>query len=375
MTSPLTVLCGQSRTLRDDLILDLVSRRPGLVAMVYDADAVGTDVVVRRRTVDITGPVDASELRLAHGCVSCTVRGDVVGAALDVAADGRWSEILLGLPVPVLPQPITQILGHAVEDSAAVGSLLRLDGVTTLVDAVLLREHLNEDELLTGRGLGAAPTDRRSMAELLCAQLAQADVVAVAHLERVATRSARTVEGLLTHLAPLSVQVALGPGGTGCEQLVSTGRGGCDDPSERARLSALAHEFVEPFGDVQTLLWRSARPLHPVRLYDALDLIVPAVVRSTGQVELANRAGVPLLWESTGSSFSIAVADADEAIVAGNELVLTGVGMSPDRLAALLDSCLLTEAERAGPGWSALADPFTGALGPAEWLPTRPDGS
>jgi G3E family GTPase len=369
------VLCGQSRTLRDDLILHLVSRRPGLVAVVYDADAVGTDVVVRRRTLDITGTVDASELMLAHGCVSCTVRGDVVGAAFDVAADGRWSEMLLGLPVPVLPQPITQILGHAVEDSAAVGSLLRLDGVTTLVDAVLLREHLNEDELLTGRGLGAAPTDPRSMAELLCAQLDQADVVAVAHLERVATRVARTVEGLVTHLAPLSVQVPLGPGGTGCEQLVSTGRAGSDDPFERARLSALAHQFIEPFGDVQTLLWRSARPLHPFRLYDALALIVPAVVRSTGQVELANRPGVPLLWESTGSSFSIAVADADEAMVAGNELVLTGVGMSPDRLAALLDSCLLTEAERAGPGWSALADPFTGALGPAEWLPTRPDGS
>jgi hypothetical protein len=71
----------------------------------------------------------------------------------------------------------------------------------------------------------------------------------------------------------------------------------------------------------------------------------------------------------------MAAADPDEATVAGSELVLTGVGMSADRLAALLDSCLLTEAEREGLGLSALADPFTGVLGPAEELPTRPDGS
>lgn len=333
--------------------------------MVYDADATGADAVVRRRTVDITGTVEASELPLAHGCVSCTVRADVVCAALDVAADGRWSEILLGLPVPVLPLPITRALQHAIEDSPTVGGLLRLDGVTTLVDAVLLREHLEEDELLTRRGLGAAPTDPRSMAELLCAQLEQCDLVAVAHLERVATPTARTVEGLLTHLAPLSVQVALGPGGRGCEQLASTGRGGCADPAERARLRALAHQFIEPFGNVQTLLWRSAQPLHPIRLYDALGVIVPAVVRSTGQVELANRPGATLLWDSAGSSFSMAVVDPKEATVAGSELVLTGVGMSPDRLAGVLDGCRLTAAEAERADWSAVTDPFTPALGPA----------
>lgn len=373
MTSPLSLLCGQSRTLNAELVLHLVSRRPGLAAVVYDADAVGADVVVRRRILDMTGTVEDSELSVAGGCVSCTVRGDVVSAALDVASDGRWNEIVLGLPVPVLPMPIIWVLRRAIEDSATVEDLLRLDGVTTLVDAVLLREHLSDDELLTRRGLGAASTDPRSMAELICAQLTQADVLAVAHLERVATRTARTVEGLLTHLAPLSVQVALGPGGTGCEQLVSTGRGGSDCLTERARLTALAHEFVDPFGDVQTLLWRSARPLHPVRLHDALETIVSAVVRSTGQVELANRPGAGLLWESAGSSLSMDLTEPEDATVAGSELVLTGVGMLPDRLSTLLDSCRLTEAERAGVDWSAITDPFTGALGPAEGLPTRPN--
>lgn len=377
MPLPLRMLCGPSSTLRDDLVRQLVSCRAGLVAVLHDTDELITRSVVRRRVLDSAGTLEDTEVELAHGCVSCTIREDVLPTLVDVADDGRWSEVLLALPVPVLPLSVSQVLAQASADSPALAEAVRLDGVTALVDAVLLREHLDSNDLLSERGLAAADTDRRSMAELVCAQLEQADVLAVAHLERAPTGQARTVDALLTHLAPLAVRVPLAPDGTGCEQLVSTGRAdGSDpgrwDPEQRTRLTVLSHELLGPVAGVATLVWRADRPLHPTRLHAALSDIAADLVRSTGQVELANRPGATQYWESAGRTLSLQTAGPGQDPVAGSELLLTGVGLSAGPLAALLDSCLVTGAERARTDWSGLADPFADALGPAGQLPALP---
>lgn len=88
----------------------LVTRRPGLVTVVY-------------------------ELQLAHGCLSCSVRNDVLPTLLDVAENGYWKEVLLGLPVPVLPTAGSRVLQRAAAGGRAVRPAVRMDGVTTVVDA------------------------------------------------------------------------------------------------------------------------------------------------------------------------------------------------------------------------------------------------
>lgn len=363
MPTPLTLLCSLSSTVRDHCLDQLLPVRAGVVAVVYDMRPPDRDVL-SRSVFTASGVVDRRDIELVDRCVSCTVCEDVP-ALLEVVADGRWSEVLICLPAPVLPLSVSRVIRHAILDRAAPQQAVRFDGVSVLVDAVLLQEHLTGRDLLSSRGLRAARSDPRSVAQVLCAQLEQADVVAVVHLNRMGAQAARTVQGLVTHLAPLSVQVGIGPDGSGVEQLVSTGRSSCGDPRTRARLAALAHDFVEPAGDVQTLVWHAARPLHPLRLHEAFDLVLPAVVRSTGQVELANRPGDTVLWESAGTTLSLAAAEPDEPTVAGSSLVLTGIGVCVDWLGDLLDSCLLTEIERRTRSWLDVADPFEAALGPA----------
>lgn len=141
------------------------------------------------------------------------------------------------------------------------------------------------------------------------------DVLAVADLHRVGTTQARTVQALLAHLAPLALQVEIGPGGTGCDGVVSTGRHdphttGCD----RERLAALAVELCPPACGVTTVRWDSDRPLQSARLSAAL----------------------------------------------------TGIDLDGDALRARLDACLCDDAElAAGVNWD---DPFAATLGPAEGL-------
>lgn len=344
MSAPVTLLAGLSRTLRDDLVRCLVLRRPGLVAVVYDVEPGG----LQRRILDCSGEHDRELLQAC--CLSCAVRADAARAVEMVHGAGRWQEVVLALPAPVAPRD--------------VDGDLEVDTVTTVVDARLVIAHLSGDDLLVERGLAAAQTDRRSTAELVVRLLEDADVLAVADLPRLDTSTARTVEGLLAHLAPLALQVSLGPGGDGCDDVVSTGRHAADVcVAEREQLAALAVELCAPDCDVSSMRWDSDRPLHSGRLAAALPRLVDGVVRSRGHIWLADRPDRQLRWESAGGSVSLG----DPHLWTGprnSSLVLTGVGLDIDAVRAVLDGCLCDDVElTCGLDWE---DPFVDALGPAQ---------
>ena len=344
MTAPLTLLAGPSTSLRDDLVRCLVLRRPGLLAVVYDVEPGG----LVRRVVDAAG--EHGRERLDACCLSCGVRADAADALDLVRGAERWDEVVLALPASVSP--------------GQLAALLEPDTVTTVVDARLLLPQVTGDDLLAERGLAAADADRRSTAELVVGQLEEADVLAVANLPRLGTAQAQKVQAVLAHLAPLALQVEVGPGGSGCEDLVSTGR---HDPAttaaQRERLAALAVELCSPACDVATVRWDSERPLHSGRLAEGLPSLVAGVVRSRGVVWLADRPRTCLRWLSAGGSLALGDPAPWDGLP-GCSLVLTGVGLDADALRAQLDSCTCTDAElAAGVTWD---DPFAEALGPAE---------
>jgi G3E family GTPase len=303
---------------------------------------------LRRRILDCRGEHDQDLLQAC--CLSCAVREDAGRAIAVVQGAERWREVVLALPAPVSPSDIAGDLD--------------VDTVTTVVDARLLLAHVSGDDLLAERGLAAADADRRSTAELVVRQLEDADVLAVAELHQLATGTARTVEGLLAHLAPLAVQVPLGPGGTGCDDVVSTGRRAWDaSVAQREQLAALAVELCAPTCDVATIRWESDRPLHSGRLAAALPQLVDGVVRSRGHVWLADRPAHRLRWESAGGSLSIGDL-LRWAGPRGCSLLLTGVGLDVTRVRAVLDGCVCSDVELTGEvSWD---DPFTDALGPVE---------
>lgn len=355
MLLPLTVLAGLSSALRDDLVRCVVLRRPGLVAVVYDVDPQSAGTRLVRRVFDVAGPVQTETVELIGCCLSCTVREDVPEVVGVLALAGRWKEALLGLPAALPPE----IVAAGLDPDVA-----RLDTVTAVVDAVVLREQVGGDDLLVERGLAAAPTDRRSTASSLLEQVEDADVLAVVGLERLDTSDARTLQALLSHLAPLALQVPIGPGGVGCEDLVGTGRRDLVMTAvEREQLAALAVELCPSECGVSTLRWSSERPLHSARLWAALPRIIGGVVRSRGHIWLADRPHASVRWESAGGSLVFG----DPLGWDGRpscSLVLTGVGVDAQALHDLLDSCVSPVDEPVGDPTGP--DPFADALGPAE---------
>ena len=349
----LTLLAGPSPSLRDDLVRCLVLRRPGLVAVVYDVEPTAGGTVLVRRIHDFSGLVQRDELELTGCCLTCTVRQDAAPAVELVDGARRWEEVVLALPAVVEPGQLARVL--SLRDG------LPVDTVTTVVDAVLLRQQLEGADLLAERGLAAAEADRRSTAGLVVRQLEDADVVAVVALQRVDTEKARTVEALLSHLAPLALQVPLGPGGVGCDDVVSTGRrGSAAGARDRDHLAVLAAGLCPPACGVTTVVWSADRPLSSPRLHAALPDLVDGVVRSRGHVWLADRPRVRFRWESAGASLSLGEPVRWESLP-DCALVLTGVGLDEADLRRRLDACLATDAELdAGSTW---ADPFAESLG------------
>lgn len=355
MPLPLTLLASLSTCVRDDVVRCAVLRRPGLVAVSYDVDPQPSGVRLVRRVLDAAGTVQAERVELVGRCLSCTVRQDAPETLELLAGSGRWAEALLALPAALQPETVTAVLDEEV---------VRLDTVTAAVDAVLLREQIGGDDLLADRGLAAAPADRRSTASLVLGQLEDADVLAVVGLERLDTSAARTLQALLAHLAPLALQVPVGPGGVGCEDLVGTGRRDADStPGERERLAALAAALCPSECGVTTLQWSSDRPVHSGRLSAALPEILDGVVRSRGQIWLADRPRACVRWESAGGSLDFGDTGRWHGLP-GCSLLLTGVGVDAQALHGLLDSCLATDDELVDD--ATWPDPFADVLGPAE---------
>jgi len=352
MPLPLTVLAGPSTALRDDLVRCLVLRRPRLAALVYDVLPGG----LVRRIADAAGQQHRQQLALHGCCLSCTVREDVTDALSMVADAGRWSEVVLALPASAQPSDLLPLLHSC--------GCVRVDTLTTVVDARLLMAQLTGEDLLADRGLAAAPNDRRSTAELVLGQLESADVLAVVDLHRTGTDQARTACALLSHLAPLADQVVIGPGGAGCDDVVRTGRHAAETSGpDREQLAALAVELCPASCGVTTVRWESEQPLHSGRLSSVLSRVLHGVVRSRGHLWLADRPTTRLRWESAGGSLSLGDPRGWGATRPGSSLVLTGVQLDAPALTGLLGACHCSADEVAGRRpW---ADPFDAALGPA----------
>ncbi|TWD82046.1 G3E family GTPase [Kribbella amoyensis] len=351
--TPLTLLTGLSTTLRQPVLETMADATTVVVGV--DQDELPVRGVLTWRVADASGPIDAGEFTVGDDCGACQLIESLVPLLETLVARGHWDHIVLAAPPAMEARPLV---------SALVASMpeLTVDTVTCVVDAVLLVEQLSGDELLDERGLALGPPDRRNVAELTARQIEYADVCVLANPHRSAVPE--RLHNLLLHLNPRTTVVDADPAGVPTGRVARTGL--FDHAAAEAWAGELAAEDrLQPSGDgVTTVLWRSTRPLHPARLNEALEDIVDGVVRSRGVVWLANRPTQRVRWESAGFSASLGRLGewSDTEHLAECTVVATGVGLDPARLQAVLDACLLTEAELATLDWQSLEDPFAGVL-------------
>ncbi|WP_367132614.1 GTP-binding protein [Saccharothrix sp. HUAS TT1] len=325
---------------------------PGSVLVRHDLSGLESGLV--RRWVDGV----PTELALAHGCVSCTLRQDLL--PLLASLGGR---VVLDLDPALEPEAVCLALrpeGVRVESVVAV-----VDRATWLADAT-------GEVTLGERGIGL-PSDERTVAQVVVGQVEFADAlvltgpggddVLTAVLDRVAPGTPRFELSSLDARALLAVPV---------------GR------RFTPVFGSLLHGApLEPAAGVSVVRFTARRPFHPMRLHDALDALLDGVVRSRGRIWLISQPSRVMWLESAGGGLGVGavgtwLADVDDwseedperrAFASlewdpefgdrGQEVVAVCVRDCGESVLAALEGALATDEELALGPELEFADPFS----------------
>ena len=364
MRTPVVLLCGQGAT--DDVARELQSS-PGTVLVRHAFDG---HVVVR----SVATGTDTSEwaLELAHGCVSCTVRDDLLVLLRRLHRRSDVRRIVVVLMAWLEPEPVCWAIEN-IEVQVGPGYIdgpaardVRIDGVVTCIDtAAWLPESLGEDELDDGRTVAQVVVGQAELADVLV--LTEPESTTLAVLRRLSptariTTGPERVELALSHLEP------------------NSRRGRPVDPHDPL---LTGEPPLDRDGEVGIVEFVARRPFHPVRLHEALDVLLDGVVRARGRAWLASQPDDVVYLESAGGGLRVshagrwlaamdhherAYADPQRLALAAvgwderfgdRHISLTAIvcGARPDDIVATLRDALLTDDELEA-DWTEYPDPF-----------------
>ncbi|GAB2699923.1 CobW family GTP-binding protein [Kitasatospora kifunensis] len=386
---PVVVVAGLHEARRRQTVLELLDNCVDAVVLHHDLRQ-ATEGIVHRRIRDGEGEFASTVVPLTNDCPCCALREDLLPELLKIARDGQHGLAIVELWGGSDPHPAVEMIAGGEVDGCCLHEVIELAGVITAVDPLLLVADLSVSDELGEHGLQTCADDTRTRAEALAHQIEYATVLAVprAGVEGNGPER-RAALAMLGQLHPTARTVRLGTGA-----LVRAALGGFDVPAARDRVNpalALLPQEREEAG-VATVVWERRRPLHPARLYEALEQLVPAAQRSRGRFWLANRPELMLAWDAAGANLAVeecgpwlsSLSDADWELYPPSrraaaaldwdplhgdrvqQLVFTAEGLDADGIVQLLDSCLLTDTEVAAgeAGWKALADAFAEFLEP-----------
>ncbi len=341
-----TVISGIGRADTSGAAEELLAASPDRVVVTHCLDHVEVGLVSRSvRWQD--GHVDAAVVDLQHGCVSCTLREDVLPTLVDLSQRAGVAGVVLVLPEAVEPMGFLEAFYSVVLDETGrtASDHLKIDCVVAVVDAERLVPRLAVGERLADVGLAVGEDDDRTLAELIVEQVETADVI----LTSSATGAELAVLSLLNPDARCVTSLR-----EGCEQHFDWDR--TLDRVNRARPAAMAGEVLHR--GTWGFTWLSDRPFHPERLHNCLEDLGLSL-RGRGTVHLASRPEVSVEWDSVGSRIALGAYPAQE-YTGVTAVSFVGVNGLQGAIRARLADATLSDAEMAaGPHeWCTWPDPF-----------------
>ncbi|TQM15478.1 ribosome hibernation factor-recruiting GTPase MRF [Pseudonocardia kunmingensis] len=370
---------------------------PDVAVLHHDLRGVATGRVHRRLRHGARD--EHTVLELAHGCVSCTLREDLLPQLHALSGPGGPRRIVLHLDPALEPEQVCWSLLHVLVDGAPITDRVDLRGVLTCVDAGSWLDDATGDATVAERGFAELPDDERTLAQVAVGQAELADLLV--HTGTADAWQLARTDAVLARLAPSAQRVhlaALDERALLADLPPSARRGRPDDV--HAPLLRGQPPLARDCG-VQLLVLAARRPFHPERLHEAMDALLDGVVRTRGRIWLATRPDAVLWLESAGGGLQIghagdwldgagerawAQASPERRAMASlgwhprfgdraQDLVVLVHDADPAEVEERLSAALLTDAELAAgeESWRALPDPFgwwhTDPCGPPAGLP------
>ncbi|MGW5386069.1 ribosome hibernation factor-recruiting GTPase MRF [Nocardia sp. NPDC003963] len=361
-------------------IADALGAAAGTVVVCHDLAELGEGIV--RRTVHQGGTATVTVHELAHGCVSCTLKADLLPLLCTLAARDSVDRIVLALDPAIEAESVCQGIAEVVV-AGVVGRVdgpaardVRIAAVLTGIDARTWLGAATGGAALDELGWAWADDDR-TIAQLAVGQADFADALVITGSEDVDPLERARLCAVLTRLVPLAptLWAAAEPMLTpeAVENLLTripagSRRGRVFDahaPLLRGQPSLGSEHGVE------LVEFTARRPFHPERLHDALDVLFEGVVTARGRVWLATQPDEVVWLESAGGGLRIggagrwlaamtaderAEVDPERSAMAGlrwddrfgdrdNSLVVLVHAAEPEEIRAALEFALVDDAE------------------------------
>lgn len=385
--TPLVLVAG----LHDDQVRATAAavraQSPARTALVHH-DLRGIAGGVVHRAVRWGDQEQRSTLELAHGCVSCTLREDLLPLLRRLAADPGVDRLVVRLDPAIEPEAICWALNNVLLGTTPVAEDVDLRAVLTAVDRSSWLADAGGDEALADRGLGGSTDDERTLAQVAVNQVEFADAIVLGGAEPHPWTEART-RAAIARLAPSAVVERidrLDPAEL-IAAIPGTARRGRVDGPHGPLLRGQPPMSAE--AGVAVLLYEQRRPFHPQRLHEALDVLLDGTLRTRGRAWVASQPDSALWLESAGGGLAVGHAgpwlaatpedqwgrvEAERQLRASlhwddeygdrmQELVVLAHAAEPADIRHALDQALLTDDELSAgrAAWARYPDPF------AEW--------
>lgn len=368
---PVTVLSGFLGAGKTTLLNHILRNREGkkVAVIVNDMSEVNIDADLVRNGDAALSHTEEKMVEMSNGCICCTLREDLLNEVGKLARDGRFDHLVIESTGVSEPMPVAETFTFIQDDGTSLGDVAAIDTMVTVVDAPNFLRDYSTTETLDDRDQAIGEGDERTIVDLLNDQIEFADVILLNKTDLVSDAGRTRIHGMIRALNPqarihetVNSQVPL-------NAVLGTGLYDPDRASKHAGwLDSLVEHTpeTEEYG-ISNFIYERRVPFHPQRFYDCLQNEWPGVIRSKGVFWLATRLKYAGFWSQAGAVsshqcagyFWAAVPQKHwpedrshiERVWQGNngdcrqEIVLIGRNMDREALTAMLDECLLTEAE------------------------------
>lgn len=380
---PLVLVSGLAAGPNAELAELLRAAGPGTAVVHHDLREIHSGVV--RRRLRLGEHDELTVLELAHGCVSCTLREDLLPLLRRLARRPEVTRIVVRLDEAMEPEPVSWAIRNVLVGDHPVSDDVDLRAVLTVVGCASWLADATGDDELADRNLQGSPEDERTVAQVALSQVEFADVLVLAGAATDAWSAAKT-SAVLDRVAPSIPRVELAriDGHSVLDAVPKDARRGEVTDMHGALLRG--EPPLHPDCGIALLTFTARRPFHPERLHDALDVLLDGVVRTRGRAWVASQPDVAFWIESAGGGLGLGHAGPWLAAPDGpkwtdvsperrtlaslrwdpvhgdraQELVVVTDQATPEEVDAALRGALLTDEELAeGPeAWLRYPDPF-----------------
>ncbi|WP_019481455.1 GTP-binding protein [Arthrobacter sp. TB 23] len=301
------------------------------------------DSVVTRRIHQNDQLVERESSVLEHGCLSCTVRFDLVPVLIRLAAAGT-SLAIVGLPPGTTAE-------NAIDGIHAIArGDFTVDSVALAAQPEDVENQLWDHHTLFESGYTAVPEDGRTPGEFLMGELLFADTVLTTVSDLLPSDEELSLRGvqLIRQVAPhVRMLPALGS--------IAAHLGAHDDEAARARSrpGAIAVPSTSS-GPFRTFEYRTDLLLHPDRFRSALGAISEGCCFVRGGVWIAGLLETEVAVFGVGPRIALSnggpwASDPQGQWRRGTHLALTGDDIDDFEVTSLLAACALTDEELRSP--------------------------